>query len=227
MRITLNNIGKRYNQEWIFKHLSYEFTSDNAYAILGPNGSGKSTLLQIIAGNFLLSEGTVEYYLSDKIRNTPNGTEKNQQATINQQQITSEAIYQHLSFASPYLELLEEYTLMESICFHSKFKNFYPSLTPEKIIELCELEKSSDKELKYFSSGMKQRVRLALAIFSDTPLLLLDEPASNLDKQGIRWYQKMMGDFSKDRLVIVCSNQQQQEYSFCTKELTLNPHSYN
>ena len=212
MKILLKNAGKRYNKEWIFKHLDYEFTKNNGYVILGPNGSGKSTLIQAIAGNFLLSEGHAEYHLQNyRINN------KDYELKC----IEPENIYQFLSFASPYLELLEEYTMLESITFHSKFKNFYPGLNPEKIIEICELEKSKNKELKYFSSGMKQRVRLALAILSDTPLLLLDEPASNLDKKGIEWYQKLISNFSKDRLVIVCSNQQEYEYTFCNKELLI------
>ncbi|MBL0329857.1 MAG: ATP-binding cassette domain-containing protein [Bacteroidetes bacterium] len=202
MQINLNNIGKRYNFEWIFRKINFEFTGENNYVILGSNGSGKSTLLQVIAGNLMHSEGDLKFQVS----------------TTN---IEIEQAYTYLSYCAPYLDLFEEFTLRESIAFQEKFKPFQQGLDVKKIIELTELEKSKDKQLKYYSSGMKQRVRLALAVLADTPLLLLDEPTSNLDKKAIDWYQKLVTDYSKNRLIIVASNQQEYEYPFCNKQLTI------
>jgi ABC-type multidrug transport system ATPase subunit len=203
MNIKLNNIGKRYNYDWIFRDVNYEFTSDNNYVILGANGSGKSTLLQVIAGNLIASEGTIEY--------------KENPSTI----IQEDQVFKHLSFASPYLELFEEFTLIESIEFQAQFKPFYEGLKTKEIIELTQLEKAKDKQLKHYSSGMKQRVKLALAILCNTPLLLLDEPTSNLDKKSIDWYVDLVAQFSNDRLIIVCSNEQTHEYPFCNKQLSI------
>ena len=204
MNITLTNIGKRYNNEWIFRKVDHVFTSDNNYVILGSNGSGKSTLLQVIAGNLIPSEGEVEFKVqSSKFK------------------IEEEDRYKHISFASPYLELFEEFTLAESIEFQAKFKPYFEGLTTEKIIALTQLEKNQNKQLKYYSSGMKQRVRLALAILSDTPLLFLDEPTSNLDKKSIDWYQQLVNDYSQNRLIIVASNQQEYEYPFCNKQINV------
>lgn len=200
--INLNNIGKRYNFEWIFRKVNYDFTSENNYVILGANGSGKSTLLQVIAGNLTHSEGDFKFQIADSIVETEN-------------------LFKELSYCAPYLDLFEEFTLTESIAFQEQFKPFQAGLDIKKIIELSELEKSKDKQLKYFSSGMKQRVRLALAVLADTPLLLLDEPASNLDKKAIDWYQKLVTDYSKNRLIIVASNQQEYEYPFCNKQLNI------
>ena len=135
--------------------------------------------------------------------------------------IEVENIFTKLSYCAPYLDLFEEFTLIESIEFQEKFKPFQTGLDLKKIIELTELEKSKDKQLKYYSSGMKQRVRLALAVLADTPLLLLDEPTSNLDKKAIDWYQKLVTDYSKNRLIIVASNQQEYEYPFCDKQLNI------
>ncbi|MFY9311090.1 MAG: ATP-binding cassette domain-containing protein [Bacteroidia bacterium] len=202
MQINLSNIGKRYNYEWIFRKVNYDFTNTESYVILGGNGSGKSTLLQVIAGNLIASEGETKYKIDSR-----------------QPEVQVENIYKHLSFASPYLELFDEFTLKESIEFQAKFKPFYAGLNPESIIELTQLEKAKDKQLKHFSSGMKQRVRLALAILADTPLLLLDEPTSNLDKKAIDWYQNLIGNYTKNRLIIVCSNQLEHEYFFCKKQL--------
>lgn len=209
MQIKLTNIGKRYNYEWIFRNVNYEFTSDNNYVILGANGSGKSTLLQVIAGNLIASEGALEYR-SQKLEDS---------SGIQDLIIPEDEIFKHLSFASPYLELFDEFTLIESIEFQAQFKPFFKGLTTKQIIELIQLEKSQDKQLKYYSSGMKQRARLALAILCDTPLLFLDEPASNLDKKSIDWYQNIVAQYSNNRLIIVCSNEQEYEYPFCNKHI--------
>lgn len=202
MKIKLNNIAKRYNYEWIFRNVTIEFDSSNNYVIIGANGSGKSTLLKLIAGNIIPSEGTIDYNLNNK-------------------KVEDENIFKHLSYASPYLELFEEFTLTEAINFQAQFKPFINGLTTDNIIELIHLHKQKDKQLKDYSSGMKQRVKLALAILADTPLLLLDEPTSNLDKKSIEWYQSMIEKFSAKRLIIVCSNEQTQEYEFCNKQLNI------
>ena len=196
MRIELKNAGRRFNQEWIYRNVNYLFEAPNRYAVLGPNGSGKSTLLSLLLGNLSPSEGEIIYTAAD-------GTN-----------IPVDQVYKHLSFAAPYLDLIEEFSLQETIDFHFKFKQVHPAIQKKEILNLLGLKKSQDKPLKYFSSGMKQRTKLILACCSDTPMLCLDEPTSNLDVQGIAWYQQLIAKFSANRLVIVCSNQQN-EYLFC------------
>jgi ABC-type multidrug transport system ATPase subunit len=199
MKITLDQIGRRFNREWIFKNLNYTFQSGKSYAILGINGSGKSTLLQVISGSLSQSTGKIEFDFSGK-------------------QIEIDDIFQYLSIAAPYLELIEEFTLTEVLDFHFQFKTRLNSLNNAQLIELLNMEKSKDKQLKYFSSGMKQRVKLLLAFCSDTQILLLDEPTSNLDEQGIIWYKELVSKFTVNRLVIVCSNQFH-EYDFCNEQI--------
>ncbi|MFM6953555.1 MAG: ATP-binding cassette domain-containing protein [Sphingobacteriaceae bacterium] len=201
MKIVLENIGRRFNQEWIFKSVSYTLEPKQSYAILGSNGSGKSTLLQVIAGSLSSSEGSVNYELGTKT-------------------ILAEEAYKHLSLAGPYLELIEEFTLEEQIAFHFKFKNYLPGTDKEKVVETLALKGAQHKAIKYFSSGMKQRVKLALAVFSDTPLLLLDEPTANLDEQGIAWYRSLIKQYGTNRTLVVCSNQQH-EYDYCTHQIQL------
>lgn len=195
MKIDLKDAGRRFNQEWIFRNFTYRFTAAGKYAILGPNGSGKSTLLSVILGSLEPSEGTITYA---------------DEANI----IPVEKVYKQVSFAAPYLDLVEEFTLQETIDFHFKFKSFYPGVNAAQVMDLLGLRKAQDKALKYFSSGMKQRTKLALACCTDTPLLLLDEPTSNLDQQGIKWYHELIRDFTADKLVVIGSNQEN-EYSFC------------
>lgn len=199
MKIELEQIGRRFNREWIFRKINYSFHSGKSYAILGINGSGKSTFLQVISGSLAPSEGKLSYALEDK-------------------NIEVEQIFEHLSIAAPYLEPIEEFTLNELLDFHFQFKKRIHNLENEQLILLLNMEANKNKQLKYFSSGMKQRVKLILAFCSDTPILLLDEPTSNLDEQGIQWYKKLVTDFTQNRLTIVCSNQNH-EYDFCQERL--------
>lgn len=201
MKITLTNLGKRYNRDWIFRNLNYEFDFNKHYAITGPNGSGKSTLLQIISGSTMYNEGSIKYHELNK-------------------PIVAEKVFQKISFAAPYLELVEEMTLNEFFSFHHKMKGWLPPLDTKQIIFLLRLEKSAYKQIRYYSSGMKQRVKLAQAIFSDVPVVLLDEPLTNLDDDGIMLYQSLIENYCNERLVIVSSNDKK-EYSFCDEVIDI------
>jgi ABC-type multidrug transport system ATPase subunit len=207
MTIDLQNLGRRFNQEWIFRNVNYQFAGSERYAVLGPNGSGKSTLLSVLIGSLSPSEGEIHYQ------------EGHSAGTI--KQIPVENIYKQLSFAAPYLDLVEEFTLLETIAFHFQFKRFYGGMDAESLLNLLGLAKSQDKALKYFSSGMKQRTKLALACCADTPLLFLDEPTSNLDTQGVDWYLGLIERFSVNRMLVIGSNQEF-EYSFCNHYVQLS-----
>lgn len=201
MQINLQQIGKKFNREWVFRNINYEIPSGARVAILGSNGSGKSTLLQVISGILSPSEGDVNYH-------------------TNSSRISIDDVFQHFSIASPYLELVEEMTLVEMIDFHFSFKKRLQNLSNQEIIALLGLEKSTHKEIRHFSSGMKQRLKLALAILSSVACVLLDEPCSNLDKQSISWYQELLKTYTQDRTLIICSNQEY-EYEICDKYLSI------
>lgn len=200
MQLTLSDIGRRYNKEWIFQHVNLTLSANNCYAILGGNGSGKSTLLQVIAGNFMPSEGTITYLLNDKI-------------------IEQEKVYQYISLASPYMSLLEEFTVTEHIDLHFKLKKAKGNLTTNAIIELLNFQSNKNKMVRHFSSGMKQRLKLGLAILADSPILLLDEPISNLDKANINWYKEMLQAYKKDRLILIASNNIADEIFLCNETI--------
>jgi len=196
-QISLIDAGKRFNKDWIFQSLNVAFEQGQHYAIIGNNGSGKSTLLQTLSGYTTLSKGTIEWNNAD-----------------------SQTAYDQISIAAPYLELVEELTTIEHFKFHATFKSLVDTLSIQEMIQLIGLENATHKQIRYFSSGMKQRLKLALAIFSTSPILLLDEPCSNLDKEGYALYKQLIQQYAMHKLIIVGSNDPE-EYTFCTQQINL------
>ncbi|TVR81205.1 MAG: ATP-binding cassette domain-containing protein [Chitinophagaceae bacterium] len=203
MKIELENIAKKFKKEWIFKDISFDFHINNSYAITGPNGSGKSTLMKIISSAVTPSSGKVFYSSSNK------------------PSIPDKEIYKEIAFCAPYMALISEFTLLEMLEFQEKIIPYQQNLNSKQIIsDILKFEKHQNKQLRYFSSGMLQRVKLILSVLAEKSILLLDEPATNLDESGLNWYHQLINDFSKEKIVIVASNQKR-EYTFCTDELNL------
>lgn len=202
MTIQLTDAGKRFNRDWIFRHLDASLEPGSKHAITGPNGSGKSTLLQVLGGSMNLNEGNITFSLSGKV-------------------IPPDDIYQYIAIAAPYLELVEEMAAAEFLRFHTVFKPL--ALPVKEILEIVGLSGTGNKQIRNFSSGMKQRLKLAQAIFSDVPVILLDEPCTNLDKTGIELYQQLIQRYCGGRTIIVSSNDPN-EYAFCDRFIHIPDH---
>lgn len=195
MTIRLEQVAKRYRMEWVFRKLDYEFLPGKSYALLGPNGSGKSTLLKVLSGFLSPSRGKVAFEEGGK-------------------PVPAEDLYRRISLAAPYAELIEEFTLLEAVRFHQRFKPFIGGYDQQAVLDLLPFGAQRNKQIRYFSSGMKQRLKLALAFCSDTPVLLLDEPTTNLDIQGQEWYHRLVAQFAPGRLLVVASNVEE-DVAFC------------
>lgn len=202
MKIELTNLGKKYKNEWIFRNVNLIFEKGQNYTFVGPNGSGKSTLLQVVSGVLPQTEGTVNYLSQN-------------------QPLHIDSVFKNIVIAAPYLELIEEFSLLEAIEFHQKFKKLRDNLSPIQFLELINLAQHKNKAIKNFSSGMKQRLKLGLAFHSDCPIILLDEPTSNLDATGSVWYLDNIEKYTKDKLLIICSNQPN-EYEFSRNIVNIN-----
>ncbi|MFN5664159.1 MAG: ATP-binding cassette domain-containing protein [Bacteroidota bacterium] len=202
MQVQLLHIGKKFNRQWLFKDLSASMPTASSTALVGNNGSGKSTLLQIIYGWQVPSVGEI---------------------MIGENQITikPEEVHRIASFAAPYLELPEELTFQELLHFHFKFKQLQDGLHFSDLVDMSGLSGNEYKPIRYYSSGMKQRVKLALSLYSKHELLLLDEPCSNLDEQGINWYRNIMINRKQPATTIIASNQSF-EYDFCSASLNIS-----
>jgi ABC-type multidrug transport system ATPase subunit len=194
MQIILNGAGKKYNKEWIFKGVDKSISIGHPLAVVGPNGSGKSTLMLIISGWTLPSAGSISYSLDEK-------------------DIPPEEFYKLVDFVAPYTELVEELTLEEFLKFHFNFKALRQGMEIKDVIHNSRLEGNEEKFIKHFSSGMKQRLKLALGVFSTSPVLLLDEPTTNLDQENKKWYSEEITTILENKVVIIASNQPE-EYTF-------------
>ncbi len=204
MDIRVEGLGKKYFREWIFRRMDFHFQSGKSYAITGPNGSGKSSFLKTISGAIPATEGNITYTAAGG--NT----------------VHSDLWPRHITFAAPYLEVVEEFSLKELLEFHFSFKE--PAEKGDTVSLLAEkmyLQDSLHKQVRHFSSGMKQRLKLGLSFFTKAPILFLDEPTSNLDFRGIDWYLTAIDLVKQERLVIICSNQPN-EYSFCNHILDIS-----
>ncbi|MCH8904164.1 MAG: ABC transporter ATP-binding protein [Bacteroidetes bacterium] len=202
MKITFSRVGVHFNHIWVFKNFDYEFNAGGTYAITGPNGSGKSTLLRLISGNLTPSTGKIDF-------------------SFHNNKVEVEEVFRYLSLSAPYMEFIEEFTLMEAVQFQEKFKPFLNGYKALDILSAVGLDKEAHKQIRFLSSGMKQRLSIGIAILSDTATLLLDEPMTNLDEHGIDWYNNIMKEQDRKRLVIVCSNRKEEYENYCENILDM------
>jgi len=203
VRIEAQGLGRRYGRQWIFKNLSHDFRPGTAVAVLGPNGAGKSTLLSILAGQLLPTVGAVRYELAGR-------------------ELPVADVPRQLAYCAPYLDLPEDFTLLELLAFHTRLKPLQAGVSTDDLVDIMYLQKARHQPVREFSSGMKQRLKLGLALYAAAPLLLLDEPTTNLDATGAAWYQEHVAQVRQDtdRLVIVSSNVPA-EYAFCEAQVRI------
>lgn len=201
MNIETKGLAKRYRREWIVRNVDLTLRPGAPCAVTGPNGSGKSTLLKLLSGHLTPSAGNIRF--SEDGAELPVGE-----------------VFRRLSIAAPYMELIEELTLKEALDFHRRFQHFAGSLQSGDILDLLAFPKAQHKQIRHFSSGMKQRLKLALALCSDTSAVLLDEPTTNLDRQGVEWYLNLVDRFGAGRLLVVASNVEE-DFAFCTQRVDI------
>ncbi|TAE46769.1 MAG: ATP-binding cassette domain-containing protein [Bacteroidetes bacterium] len=193
LHLRLDHVGLKFYQRWLFRDISFDSSQGRKIGLTGSNGSGKSTLIRIIAGQLSPSQGKVLYHSGDK-------------------KIAVSELYPWLSWSGPQVEIYPDLTLREHLRLHFRFKSCLLS-DPEEIIPLLGLQAHADKKLRYYSSGMQQRVRTSLALFSESGLLLLDEPTSNMDTHNAARMIELIHAYTGKRLLLLASNLERETHS--------------
>jgi len=185
MKISVNGLGKRYGFQFVVRDISFEIESCHFMGISGRNGAGKSTLMQMISGYLSPSEGTIGY-------------------SINGKNIERNDLYTHIAYAAPYIDLPQRMTTKELFDHYSKFKRTLGNY--KHFIDFSELTDQGDKFIENFSSGMQQKVALALTLITDVDLMLFDEPTSYLDSQAKTWFFNKIAELKSQKTIIIASN---------------------
>lgn len=185
--LSCRNLGKRFSREWIFRKLNYSFQPGKVYAVTGPNGSGKSTLMQVLWGQSPPTTGSLSY-------------------NFNGATVPVEEVYKHITIATPYMDLVDEFTLREQVDLHFKLRALQNGMTIDHLIEKMYLSEAKDKAIGNFSSGMRQRLKLGLAFYTRASLIFLDEPGTNLDTKAFDWYLSLLENRNPETTLFIASN---------------------
>ncbi|MDD5362636.1 MAG: ABC transporter ATP-binding protein [Ignavibacteria bacterium] len=203
--IKCSGLEKRFLNKVIFRKVDLELNSGDSIAITGRNGSGKSTLLKVIANLIKPEKGTVEITESGKA-------------------INSEKRHLYTGMISPYINLYEELTAYENLGFFYDLKCTDKKENKKEyinsLLERINLYSRRNDEVKNFSSGMKQRVKLAFAVINKPPVLLMDEPRTNLDTEGISLVYEVAGEQKENGILIVATNEPE-DTKLCSKTISI------
>jgi heme exporter protein A len=199
--ITVNDLSKDFNRRPIFRDISFSLLSPSSLAITGKNGAGKSTLSKILAGLIGSTRGSITYTLNDK-------------------QVGIEEFKHYIGFVSPYLNLYDEFTALENLQLLSRIRatTQQNESRMKDLLSLVNLWQRRDDLVGTFSSGMKQRLKYAFALLHNPIVLILDEPTSNLDEDGIEFVQRMVKQQKEEGVLIVATNDKE-EAGWCAQEI--------
>ena len=187
LAIELQAVSKRFGRQWIIREMTDRFATGSPVGVSGRNGAGKSTLQRLLCGQLTPTRGSVRWTLDG--RDVPVGD-----------------VYRSVSWAAPYLTVVEELTIRQFYDFHFRLKPLQAGLTVADVPRLIELDHVRNRKLSDCSSGMRQRVLLGSVLYAATPLLLLDEPTVTLDAPAVAWYHQQLATYGRGRLVVVASN---------------------
>ncbi len=188
MQIDVQDVAKHFNRRPIFQGVTFTVEDGEVFGITGRNGAGKSTLLRIVAGVLAPSRGSVAWRSADAV-------------------IAPEELYRHIGYVAPYLTLYEEFSAAENLRLYARIRGI--AITDTRIAAMLErigLPPDRKDPIRAFSSGMKQRMKLLFALVHEPPVLLLDEPVSNLDADGMRTVYALVDEQRSRGCVIIATN---------------------
>jgi len=203
MTLTVDKVAKEFNRRSIFRDVSFSLSQGQSLAITGRNGSGKSTLIKVIAGLLSATRGTVAY-------------------TVDGNSLNVEDLRYHIGLVSPYLQLYDEFSGSENLELLSKIRSDLGSDSKriQEVLEAVGLWERRSDYVRTYSSGMKQRLKYAFAVLHRPSLLLLDEPTSNLDQNGITMVAQVVAEQNRSGILIVATNDAD-EAAWCSSSIEL------
>ncbi len=188
LRLRLSEVGKAFGQRVLFRNLCLEVEEGQFLAIKGPNGSGKTTLLKIIASLERPTRGQVEVLEGERV------LEEEERRAL-------------MGFVGPDLVLYPDLTAWENLEFFAQVRGIpWDRDNFDHLLGWVGLEGRGWDRVRTFSSGMKQRLKLAFALFHQPRILLLDEPTTNLDADGIQRVGQLLADYRSQGILVVASN---------------------
>lgn len=203
IKLTVDGLAKRFGHRLLFKGLSCTVQGGEALAITGANGSGKSTLMRIVAGVMSPTKGEVSLEIDNR-------------------SIEAEDRPLLTGFVSPYLNVYDGFTARENLAFITKARRMKgASKRIEALLAFVSLEARANDLVGTFSSGMKQRVKFAAALLAEPPLLLLDEPSTNLDEAGIAMVRRIIEVQKKENRILLLATNNPDEVSWCSRSMRI------
>ncbi len=209
IELSCENLEKRFSNKLIFKNLSFRLTNSSSLVITGRNGTGKSTLIKVISNLIRESNGKKWISINDKV-------------------IDTDQHYLNIGLIAPYINLYDELTGFENLEFFNKLKfnrnnNGEEENTHDKLkylLDKVNLYKRRNDLLKNYSSGMKQRLKLAFAILNDPLILLMDEPRTNLDEEGINVVYDI-AEKQKEKGILIIATNENEDTKLCTESINI------
>jgi heme exporter protein A len=190
--LKVEGICKHYSQTLLLDDVSFSVKQGDVLAVTGWNGSGKSTLMRIIAGLVRPSAGRVLMFAGEEV-------------------IPKEMRRRFLGMVAPALCLYDELTGVENLEFFCKVRGVpYHRSDSLALMEQVGLGGHEKKRCRDYSSGMKQRLKIVQALVHKPPLLLLDEPGSNLDSKGIKIVENVVAEQREMGITIIASNEKRE-----------------
>ena len=191
--IHLSAAGKRHGRQWILRDIDFRVPGGTMCVLLGANGSGKSSLLRMMCGFDRPSEGRIEW-------------------TSGAASVDAMSLPLHIAYCAPDQDLIADLSVLEHIRLHRSLRRTWEGLSENDCLELAILETKGDTRVGDLSSGMRQRLALALALVTQSSGLFLDEPTSHLDGAGRQWYGEQLERWRHGRTVVVASNHNAVEF---------------
>jgi heme exporter protein A len=203
MTLTLSDVSKEFNRRSIFRNVSFSLGNGDSLVITGRNGSGKSTLVKILCGLLSPTKGTIAYTSEGK-------------------SIEHDNVRNHIGLVSPYLQLYDEFTGWENLELLSNIRSdrVLEQGRIEEVLRDVGLWERRNDFLRTYSSGMRQRLKYAFALVHKPEILVLDEPTSNLDADGIEMVRRRVEEQKNGSILILATNDAE-EATWCSRMIDL------